>query len=178
MAGTHPAHGAIRFALGRQHRGLVDEPGAGRHGLLHHPGVQPIARDAEPLHARAVLAAHAHAAGPGEEHAVDDAALPPERREIEVPGQQRQRAGVQRVAAQLLAREARAIDERDARAAPREQARGQRARRSRARNHHVIGRRHEVASAAPSTRAQFFEPNPRQLQSAASACDRAALRWG
>ena len=104
--------------------------------------------------------------------------------------QERDDAGVERVAAQLVARKRLAIDDEHARAGAGEQRRGDRSRRSRARNEDVEHvdrprptRRFERATgsgpadarrgqtplnhALPRTSALFFEPKPRQLQSAA-----------
>ena len=118
------------------HRQAGLEPGAGCDRLLEEPGVQHAARDRQPHPSTAVAGfnrgirpGHAH---PGERQSrIERAAGKAER------GQQADGAGIQRVAAQFVARERLPIDEQHARAGARELPRGDGARRSGSRNQHV-----------------------------------------
>ena len=94
-----------------------------------------------------------------------------------------QRAGIDRVAAQLVAREARAIEDGHARAGPCQHERRDRPRPGPPPRDDHVEQRHLAGHSSrdradaqplgqtrrPSTIALFFDPNPRQLQSA--ACD-------
>ena len=106
------------------------------------------------------------------------------------PIEDRQRSGIQRVAAELVARERGAIDQTHAHAGARERECGDAAGRPGADDQHVgvACARHELAAtlaalaqvghrARPSTSALFFDPNPRQLHSAASTSAGARECW-
>ena len=102
--------------------------------------------------------------GTGHGHAGDRQAQ--ERTPAPIPSRSRIESdpGIQRVAAQLVARKRRAIDQTHAHAGARERECGDAPGRPGA-NHQGLGLVH---LARPSTRALFFDPKPRQLQSATS----------
>src|SRR5262249_55884129 len=75
---------------------------------------------------------------------------------------------IERVAAQFVARKSCAIEETDARAGTGEKDRRDRARGSCPADNHIIHCQNCRSYSRPNTIALFFEPNPRQLQSAAS----------
>jgi hypothetical protein len=77
--------------------------------------------------------------------------------------EERERAGIDRIAAQLGTRKAGAIEEEHARAAAGQDRGGNRAGRTCSRDNGI-----EHDQTAPITIAEFFEPKPRQLHSAAA----------
>ena len=111
--------------------GAVHELDAGRHGLLEQRPVQILATDGAAVQARRVAALNRRPAFAGDEHAVQRSpavSAIPARSE---PSEHRERAGIERVAAQLGPRKRRAIEQADARARPREHRGRDRSRRAR-----------------------------------------------
>ncbi len=83
--------------------------------------------------------------------------------QVEVLRQQTARAGIERVATQLGPREARPIEDADLNPRAPGAVAANDPGRPATNDDDVVHR-----AAAPKTRAEFFEPNPRQLQSAAA----------
>ena len=90
--------------------------GAGLDRAIDQPLIQDPARDRAAGDAAAVPAAHLHAARAGQQHAVDRIALRDQRRDVGMTAQHGERAGIQRVAAQLVPGKPRAIEDADAQA--------------------------------------------------------------
>ena len=170
-----PACGLVDEGLAARAARL--ERGAGVDGMLHEHRVEVTAQQRHAPHARTVLSPDAHAAAPGHDHAANREACTFESPAIPAAAGI-ERSGIERVAAQLVARERGAV----------QQAHAQPARASSsaaiepagpapairtssltsvpgARRPRRVRRR--AAHACPSTSALFFEPKPRQLQSAA-----------
>jgi hypothetical protein len=86
------------------------ERGAGVDRLRNQPVIEHVTCNRAAGHAFAVCRAYRDAARPGQDHAVNRIALREQRRDLQVPLQHRQDAGIHRVAAQLVTWKSRAIE--------------------------------------------------------------------
>ena len=110
--------------------GIELTPGADR-VLQQHP-VEIATQNRAARHARRIRALDGYAALAGQQHPVDAQAAPLDLGRDAERAQPPERPGIHRVAAQLVARERRAIDDAHAHARARQHQAGDRARRSRA----------------------------------------------
>ena len=103
-------------------------------------------------HARRIPALGTRRAGAGDQHPVDRQSVVS--RMERQPGQQRDRAGIERVAAQLVARKGRPLEQPHPQPGARQHYCRDRARGAAAHHDHVVHWRHRVKSQAPSSKSQ------------------------
>ena len=172
MTHAYPGDPCVPVRMQRAaNRCARDKIGACRHRSLEEYGVQVAPRDGGTGETVRIIAGHARAEGSRDDHpSYRYRALAHTTAESE-PVEDGQRARVERIAAELVARKARAIDEAHVDAGTRQNECRDAPGRPGADDH----RRQLCHRARPSTNALFLDPNPRQLQSAASTSARRAV---
>ena len=164
---AHSRYPRMRISMHQAaHRRVRDKIRARRHRRLDQHSVQVASGDGSPAQPIRIVAGDGGAPGAGDHHSRDRnrplADSVADSQSIE----DGQRAGIERVATELVARKARAIDQAHPDTGTRQHEGRHAAGRPRA--HHEDVWEHPLYLARPSTSALFLDPNPRQLQSAAS----------
>ena len=159
---------AVQRAMNRRARNKL---GAGRHRGLEEYRVQIAPRDGGAGQTVRIVAGHSCTEGPCDDHPFDRYRAFAHATADSEPIEDGQRAGVERIAAEFVTRKPGAIDEAHVNTGTRQNERRDAARRPGADDHCVPLCHH----ARPSTSALFLDPNPRQLQSAASTSARRAV---